>query len=422
MILKKTGRALAALLLIPTINFAFTKNRTSIIRRSAIQETSITSAPREKSAIKFESLKQKCCCKNQCKEDISFGIADIKYDTNKLKILEFGEGTLSMFKGFDSLYGQGAMWSKIWEFCYQKCQNLCVVDFDLDAPLKRASIGYHTLAKYRAITSDSIDTLLRFPAFKHNTQLQEQQLVIIRHYKATSPEFQEFVQHYPSTMICNTAISNFVNNKKRTDSLFTGDLRQYRPYSTLVTKQNAHKQALAILAETDAPAFVIKPVSASCGRGVLFALRDQLPTVIKKITSLNKRQPMNFAPNVEFWRFNTDKHFLIESCETSKQVVVDGNPYDATLRLVYGLSHKDGYLESSIIGYYWKLPALPSNARGSFIEKKLSRIVEANTCAAPLAPEDEITITATMLPILNHAYSLMLQQNEKMLAIESDAA
>lgn len=423
MLLKKTAGALVAILLIPTIDFALGKNQTSFIRRIAIQEKLLKqSIHEEKTAPKFDSLKQKCSCEKQCKEDISFGIADIKYDTDRLKILEFGEGTISMFRGFDSLYGQGAMWSKIWEFCYQKCPNLCVIDHDLNYPLQRISVGYPTLAKYKAVTCDSIDKLMRFPVFKKNIQANEQQLVIIRHRRAAAPEFQDFTKHFPSSIVCNAAISSFVNNKKSTDSLFTGELRHYRPYSAVVTKKDADKQALAILAENDSPAFVIKPVSASCGRGVLFAPRNQLTGTIKKIISLNKREPMNFATNVEFWRFNTDQHFLIESCETSKQILVDGNPYDATLRVVYGLSHKDGYLESSIIGYYWKLPALPSNAKGSFIEKKLSRIVEENTCAAPLAPEDEIIVTATMLPILNQAYSSMLLQNEKKLMSKSSVA
>lgn len=410
--MRKTTRLLAALLLISSTNSASYRASTSIIRQSAAKAASSTQTS-QKTPTEFASLKQKCSCKNQCKPDISFGIADIKYDGNALKILEFGEGTISMFKGFDSLHGSGAMWSLIWEYFSQKCPNLCLVDYDLNAPLKRAAVGYHTLAKNHGITCDNLDTLLRFPAFKHNAQSHEPQVVVIRHYKATNQEFQDFAARFPSTIICNTAISPFVNHKNKTDHLFTGDLRRYRPYSTLITKKDAGKQAAAILAKSDAPAFVIKPVSSSRGRGVLFALRDQLEAMIKKITSLNKRTPITFSENVEFWRSNTDAHFLIESCEASKSVIVDGDPYDATLRLVYGLSHKDGYVEASAIGYYWKLPALPLNARGSFIEKKLSRIVEGNQCAADIAPEDEAIVTATMLPILNTVYTTMLQRNEE---------
>ena len=409
--IKKIAQLLLTLLLTSATNFASPRASDQIIRQK--KEQAIASKQREEFIPPtFQSLRQKCGCKKQCKPDISFGIADIKYNDGMLKILEFGEGTISMFKGFDSLHGSGAMWSRIWEYCAKQCPNICLVDYDLNAPLKRAAVGYHTLAKQHAITCNSIDTLLRFPAFKHNAQSGKTQLVVIRHCKATSEEFEGFTEHYPSALICNAATSHFVNNKNRTDHLFTGDLRRYRPYATLITKKDAYKQAAAILANSDAPAFVIKPIASSRGRGVLFALRDQLEAMIKKITSLNTRQPMSFSENVEFWRFNTDAHFLIESCEASKPVTVGGNPYDATLRLVYGLSHKDGYVEASAIGYYWKLPALPLNARGSFIEKKLSRIVEGNQCAAELAPEDEAVVTATMLPILNNVYTTMLQINE----------
>ena len=48
--------------------------------------------------------------------DISFCIADIKFDGKNIKICELGQGSRSRFKGYDALYGKGKVWTAFWEY------------------------------------------------------------------------------------------------------------------------------------------------------------------------------------------------------------------------------------------------------------------------------------------------------------------
>jgi hypothetical protein len=387
--------------------------------------------------IKFTSLREKCSCKNKCKPDVSFGIADIKYSDGSLKILEFGEGTLSKFKGFDSIYGTGAMLSRIYKFCAEECKQLFVVDHDLEFPNKRTAAGYPMLLKKHAVVYYSRDDMLSVP--KNNTKAEGAgegaQLLVLQSRRASHKRIQNINAVYPSMRVANAAISPFVNNKKQTDKLFTKELRDYRPYTAVVEKRDAQNQVAAILEACPAKYFVLKPIASSRGIGILFAHRDQLELMfkklfsnyglksivgkIKKIIDPHGTSILSKSNNVKFWQYNTDTHFIIESCESSKAVTVDNKSYDATLRLSYGLIHKDGYVEAKAIGYYWKLPRLSLDTKGSFTNKKLSRIGASNkNSAAALAPEDETAVTALMLPILNNVYTKMILHAEKQSSAE----
>lgn len=378
--------------------------------------------------INFTSLRQKCSCKNKCKPDVSFGIADIKYNDGSLKILEFGEGTLSKFEGFDSIYGTGAMLSRIYEFCAKECRQLFVVDHNLEFPNKQTAAGYPTLLKKHAVVHYSGDDMLSVP--KNNTNAEGAQLLVFQRRRASHKSIQKINAVYPSMRIANAAISPFVNNKQQTDKLFTKELRDYRPYTAVVAKRDAQNQVEAILEACPAKYFVLKPIASSRGIGILFAHRDQLELMfkklfsnyglksivgkIKKIFDPHGTSILSKSNNVKFWQYNTDTHFIIESCESSKAVTVDNKSYDATLRLSYGLIHKDGYVEAKAIGYYWKLPRLSLDTKGSFTNKKLSHIGPSNkNCAAALAPEDETAVTELMLPILNNVYTKMILHAEK---------
>lgn len=63
--------------------------------------------------LSFETIKTEI---NKVPDDIAFCIADLKFADKKLKILEFGGGQRSGFKGFRLLYGEGKMWGNVWRY------------------------------------------------------------------------------------------------------------------------------------------------------------------------------------------------------------------------------------------------------------------------------------------------------------------
>ncbi|MCA9508924.1 MAG: hypothetical protein KC505_10935, partial [Myxococcales bacterium] len=55
-------------------------------------------------------------CFSQAPTDVSFCMADVKFDGENLKILEFGDCAESMFTGYNTLYGKGAVWAEFWRY------------------------------------------------------------------------------------------------------------------------------------------------------------------------------------------------------------------------------------------------------------------------------------------------------------------
>ena len=67
-------------------------------------------------------------------DDISFGVADMKYDGRQVKICEFGDGAFSAFVGYDLLYGTGAMWKKFWKYLKRFHAPIWLIDPAAKAP------------------------------------------------------------------------------------------------------------------------------------------------------------------------------------------------------------------------------------------------------------------------------------------------
>lgn len=371
--------------------------------------------PKNLPAHKFATYRQPCRCTSDCMPDISFGIADIKFDTKSLKILELGEGTRSMFLGYDSLNRTGAMWSKIWDFLHLASKNivekkqLFLVDYELTTPANRRAVGYNRLIKHGGIGVTSLDEMIEHPTFQQCVKGKRTILAIIRHFPANHVVLQELTDQYPNLLICDAAIAPFVNDKKSTDELFTDALRVFRPWSTTLKKNELLNEVEHILATCPAKTFVIKPTDSCKGNGILFAKRNHLEETLFKLINPNQRTPHTRSHNEAFWDNHLNRDVIIESCEKSKPTITEKGAFDGTLRVVYGLMHHEEIITTALLGAYWKLPAKPIDAQASLEQKKLSRVLETAANAAPVAEEDLQIISSTLLPTLASLYVKMLQ-------------
>ncbi len=401
-----------------SLNTKSTQQELSIIRLQSVKSTSQSTLNKieQNKPHQFTTTQCSCDCpETQCNPDISFGIADIKFDGNTLKILELGEGTRSMFEGFDSINGWGSMWQRIWQFLFDQNKDIFFVDYDLNTPDKRKAIAYTALIEHSGRAFNNLRELAHHQPLLALINRAQRPLVVIRHEAANQHEIKKFNRDFPQLLICNAVIAPFVNNKQFTDLLFTPPLRASRPYAICIPKRDAPGMAKQILTECPAKAFVIKPLTGCKGEGIIFTPRAQLASTLTKLFGPRQRGPQ--SPTAEFIYWDTDRHnmhALIESCEQSKPVIVDGKKYDATLRTVFGLTHADGLITTTIFGSYWKLPVKSRDEKGTLLEKKLSHISTTHRSAAPLSPDDETTINSSLPPLLASLYSNMIKNKTRL--------
>src|SRR5262249_37282558 len=125
-----------------------------------------------------------------------------------------------------------------------------------------------------------------------------------------------------------------------------------------------------IIRELGADRFVIKPIGASQGRGVLPVDAKDLDAVLRRLLMTDREKEksrikydemrdLDETDPYDYWLTNEFPVFLIESCESSKPVVANGLPYDATLRMVFTLERDQGAARVVIHDGYWKLPERP---------------------------------------------------------------
>lgn len=345
-------------------------------------------------------------------DDVAFCIADTKFDGKNLKILEFGDSAMSMFKGHDALYGRGSVWSEFWKYLKQ-----------FDAPIW--FVGYHS-------KSLGVDVLERLngTCVPSGSRLRgsldadylSKKLRKVKEYKGivfVKTPFQGasvklVMQKYPSILFVNQTVRNFVINKYRTDLLFHGDkeLQPFRPRCKVCTKRYNPNLAKSIIQELKGHVYVIKPTSGSRGRGVIFVTKDDLDATLQvlfndrvALRKMCKEQPHSYG----FWLLDKSKNFLVEKYAPSKPITVAGKEYDATMRLVFTIHRIQDKVEAKVHCAYWKLPAKAISEKGSLTEKHRSDIhSSAPVSSVKVSPEDFKAVSEIFCPMMENVYRKMM--------------
>ncbi|MBM3887240.1 ankyrin repeat domain-containing protein, partial [Candidatus Dependentiae bacterium] len=101
------------------------------------------------------------------KPTISFFITDLKFDNKgNIKILEFGEGTRSYFKGHDQLYPKGLIWQRFWKYLGEKNLPVWHIGNLITAAKEADEISIATCKAYGGTLHTSLHILEKEPAFK----------------------------------------------------------------------------------------------------------------------------------------------------------------------------------------------------------------------------------------------------------------
>ncbi len=334
--------------------------------------------PGEKRSFDWSSSTYNYPIKNNYPDEISFCIVDLKYDGQFIKICEFGEGLTSQFKGYDRLYGQGALWATVWDFFGSFQRPVWLVGKRFFHNDKRVLAKGH-LSAIGGKTSDSIYFLKQDDVFKKLVKKAKKEPGIVNKACILIGDCgSEFKKTYPSCIVVGQATNGIVANKYRTNNLFDNDpdISMFKPLFKAYPKQYTLELASQIVKDLGCSMFVIKPVDASLGRGIIMVTRDELNATLKLIFKdfkrFNKYQLDDYSYG--YWTRDHNKNFIVEEFATSKTIYVNDKPYDPTMRVVFVISNNGGCISTTFLASYWKLPDKNLDQEGTFTDKHKSHV------------------------------------------------
>lgn len=292
--------------------------------------------------------------------DISFLIADLKWNNGILKILELGEGPQSYFQGFDELFGIGIIWKKFWNYLAQHNHTIWYIGNKPHTSEKQQFAWDHFLSiggKWAQHLND-IDT---------NTGI----IVFSNHGYPNwyAEKLAQFKKTHHNFLIINDASTPHVNHKYQTNLLFDDDiLRLHKPRWKLCKKQYCPQYIQKILQYLNCDHIVIKPLNAANGWGTIIIHSSELDPTLKKILTNTHKLKNDPDRSWNYWAEDGHENFLIEECVFSQPINIHNNDFDGTMRVVFILNCDNNSINLTYLGSCWKLPKIPLGLPGSLME------------------------------------------------------
>lgn len=356
--------------------------------------------------------------------DISFCIADLKFDGENIKICEFGQGTLSRFKGHDTLYGKGSVWNLFWEYLTKFNKPFWQITPDNYA-FTQKGIGFNLkdLQACGGHLASSISHLENDEEFRKITQtknitlfrsISDYNAIVVNNNKNFGTSFfYNYNLKYPHALFTDQATAFYVNSKYETNELFKHpDLRKYRPKSMVCKCEFNEKLSKQIAKKLDSKKFVIKPLNASRGRGIIIVDRLHLSRELKKI--LEEKDTLNpDDPSYKYWIDSKDKNFIVEEFVSSKPISLENKTYDATMRVIFVLSHDNGEINVDVLSAYWKLPLGALEDYDNMTKKHKSTIDKQRKSSTIVDTHDFEIVKDQIKTVMKKAYALMLEKRRK---------
>ncbi len=364
---------------------------------------------------------------------LDFNIIDAKFNENGLKILEFGGGHRSGFKGHDNLHWHGYTWHRFWECAAQFALPMWYIRQPRDES-RKAFIATDTFLSFGGRFAENSDDLLaqigaqRQPAADGSFPDYQCIILINKTNKEYFPMYTFLKSKIPqATFVCETA-NNFVFDKSKTNALFKdSDLKKYRPKCMVCYKRYRPALAKKIIAGMKCDMFVIKPLNAQYGKGIIFVTKEDLDSTLKTIL-VDKQTPQRIllSEALEWWSHDPNGRFIVEEYVPSTPVEVEEKWFDATLRVIFAMYLQDGQPHVTVFGAFWKLPTHAINDDVSLNQIHQSYQYDRAIMSAQLDDESLVRLQGLLQDALPKVYTKMINEikgeREHGLSVSSPAA
>lgn len=374
--------------------------------------------------------------------DISFIIVDLKYRPGSLKILEFGEGHRSGFKGHDRLYGKGKILGSFWDFLAQfklpfwfitrqplyKLSSKGKVSFPYWFSYKKfMGLGGHIVRDLEQLKKDRYFIGVSKGYVRSPSISDYKGIIISDFYKAAHltqkyeyhdknrcskcRQIKEFKKEFVDFIFLDEVSCLYAANKKFADLLFLNDsdLEMYRPQCRIYKKKYSPALVAHIKEDLQSDRFVIKPLNSTHGSGVIIVSRNKLDDLLQTLFLRSERLKECNNRTYRHWLSDKNDSFIVETYEFSKVIRVKSKRYDPTMRVACALHYDQGKIYLKFFGAYWKLPKKALDTKGS-LNDKLKSCVSRNrrVCSAKVSSYDVVAVKNMLQSILPKLYLKML--------------
>ena len=293
---------------------------------------------------------------NFFKAEIFFGRVDLKLtDSGKIKILQFGNGMQSTFRGL----------SKVCE------QN---ITSGIKHNLSSFGLPFEVLDSPGLVPLDKLSKSIEFVKKNNISPKSDIDFSTISSYSGMYCSKFFDPKLYPNVLAVgsNLPASIIADDNILSHRMFEG-LEDYRPATKILPRKYFPNLAKEITKGISGEIYVIKVPDLSGGHGFWFTLKSHLNEVLKFLL-----EPKEFEANVLFnsylhskiskkfheellklffiWRSSNSPFFMIEAHVPSKGVVYDNKSYDPTMRVAFLIIRDNYRVTFKPIGAYWQLP------------------------------------------------------------------
>lgn len=347
--------------------------------------------------------------------DLTFMIVDLKYsEAEGVKICELQQGTLSVFTGYDFLFGtQSFVENSVVDYLQSWGKPIYYIHSNVTSAFARIlqQKGEHSFNTLTQLRNNAWFQENAIIAPHDPSNIADYSVIVIASPKSI-PSLANFKDLYPGVLVLEAATYPYWIDKYSMTQLFANDsvVEAVKPAWGLYPKVYSATLAQEIADDLGGDIFVIKPRSSFLGNGVMIVGSEELDDILYKMIEKKSELLLESNKDLHFWWRENQNSFIVEKFCPSDPVIVphlDNKLYDGTIRVVILMSYHLGEIKINLVEMHWKLPACALTENGTLTQ--LHKSVGKYFHFAPTPPEIQDKILQQLNEALPRVYERMLQ-------------
>lgn len=208
-------------------------------------------------------------------------------------------------------------------------------------------------------------------------------------------EINKLYEKLSGILLVDRASIPYMEDKYTQSLLFRGHpiLEKVKPKWDCFPKAYSPQLVDDIIQKIGSEKFVIKPLAANQGKGVIIVHRDDLDKTLKWILTPDKTLMKHPDRGYHYWGKDTSKSFLVEEFIATEPIADQGEDpdlFDRTFRLAVAMRYHSETLHLHFLGSYCDLADKPIREEGSLNEKYKTSLLLHRTIKTPPTMGKEI--------------------------------